>query len=271
MGDERPGQAGDGARHDEREQRRQAHVDAERRGDPRVLPQGEQRPPALAAHHPPVDVEHDGEEPQAQVVVAPLGVEPVGLRGTLSRAAAGELLDLEDVLLGDEAVGQRDQREVEATDAQRHAAEDERLGSPDGCRGEHADPERLSLHGDQVGRREGADADERGVAERDLTDVAEEHVQREGDDPVAGGDGVQAQVGAGPAQRQDEHEVGDGRPQDGARPASRAPTAGTARGGRRALTGSSAVSAAVTTAIRPTSRAGPGGGPPARRAARGRR
>ena len=154
----------------------------------------------MRAHHPPVDVQHDGEEAEAEVVVAPLGVEPVRLRRALPGSATGELLDLEDVLLGDEAVRQRDQGEVEATDAQRHAAEHERLAAADRGRGEDADPERLPLHGDEVGRGERTDADERGVAEGDLPDVPEQHVQREGDDRVARGDGVQAQVGAGPTQ-----------------------------------------------------------------------
>ena len=68
---------------------------------------------------------------EAQVVVAPLGVEPVRLRRRLTGAAAGELLDLEDVLLGDEPVRQRDEGEVQAADAQRDAAEHERLGAAD--------------------------------------------------------------------------------------------------------------------------------------------
>ena len=153
-------------------------------GDPRVLAQREQRPAALRAHHAPVEPQDDGEEREAEVVVAPVGVEALGLRRRLALAAAGELLDLEDVLLGHEAVGQRDQREVEAGDPQRHAAEDERLEPADRDGDGDADPERLALLGHHVGGGERADADERLVAERDLPDVAEQHVERQADDPV---------------------------------------------------------------------------------------
>ena len=137
-----------------------------------------------------------------------------------------------------------------------------RLAPPMAAGRQDPDPERLALDGDEVGGGERPDADERRVAERDLADVAEEHVERGATTPKHTARAL-PHVRPRPGQRQDEHEHGDRDPQHATPDPGRGALGRNGRAVPGTVTASLGGPAAVTTAIRRSSRAGPAAARPA--------
>ena len=93
----------------------------------------------------------------------------------------------------------------------------ERLEPADRDRDRDAEPERLVLLRHHVRGGERADADERLMAERDLADVAEQHVERQADDPEDHRLGVLLHLERLAPEREDQHEPRERDPDDAAR------------------------------------------------------
>ena len=153
-------------------------------GDARVLAQRGHRPAGLGGGEPPVEPQHQREEAEAQEVVAVAAGEQLRTGRGLAALATGEGGDAEQRLLGERAVGEGHQREVEAGEAQRHRPEQHGLDAAEDRGHPDRQPEAELEVGHDVRRGEGADADEGLVAEGDLAAVAEQDVERQATDGV---------------------------------------------------------------------------------------
>ena len=127
VGQERAGHRGEDAGDHEGDQGVPLEVGSEAGRHPGVLPDGQQRPAGLRRREPPVDVEHDCQESQAQIVVAVVAGEGRRLRRRLPGGPAGQRGDVEQAVLGHRPVGQGHEGEVQAGDPQRDEAQQQCL------------------------------------------------------------------------------------------------------------------------------------------------
>jgi hypothetical protein len=132
------------------------------------------------------------EEPELVAEAAPIVEQRPGELD--AERAVGEVDGFVDENLDDGAEGQRDHREVGSGDAQRRQGEQgtERGGDDHACRDGPAEAEaELEV---EDGGGIGADAEQGGMAERDLAGVAEHHVEPDGQDGEDGDRGDQVNV-----------------------------------------------------------------------------
>src|SRR5436190_2449598 len=199
-------------REGEAEQLVAEHVDAERGGDLLVVTKSDEAAAHLRAPHADVDVVAEDDQHEREQVEGVVAGQRGGPVRRHTRVLAVERGQREDRVGEDAAEDQRDERQVEAADAQRDRPEDDRRGTgrrrcggePDGEH-ERVGGRRTGAH--HVGGRQRAEADERLVTERDLAGVAGQDVHRQTDhDEDRSKRGVAGEVVRPRGQRQGEQQ-----------------------------------------------------------------
>ena len=155
-----------------------------------MIPHRHHGAPVARAHEIGGEHVHDHEIEQHDVVIFAVAgqrqSEQRERRGVGARGAAREPLGAAEEVLQHELGGERRDREIEALEPRGGQADDhpEQSGGDAGQR--NAERDRHAMLARQVRRHEGAEAEERGMPERDLAGVADQDVQPQGGDAVVG-------------------------------------------------------------------------------------